>query len=151
MVFACVKTARTKQQGLRGAAFGDLFLEDIRRYREEKLRPTGIAPISPIWSVPTQELAREMIAAGLRARLTCVDPKQIPASFVGREFDAAFLDELPAGVDPCGERGEFHTFAYDGPMFRHQVKIQLGETAERDGFVFADLESKVVKPTLAGS
>ncbi len=138
--------ARAKREGIDGIAFGDLFLEDIRRYREEKLRETGISAIFPIWGIPTGELAREMIGAGLRARLTCIDPKQISASFVGREFDAALLDDLPAGVDPCGERGEFHTFTYDGPMFREPVKIQLGETTERDGFVFADLELKVVKP-----
>ena len=141
--------ARAKREGIDAMAFGDLFLEDIRRYREEKLRETGISPIFPIWGIPTGKLAREMIGAGLRARLTCVDPKQISASFVGREFDAALLYDLPAGVDPCGERGEFHTFAYDGPMFREPVKIQLGETAERDGFVFADLELKVVKPAPA--
>jgi uncharacterized protein (TIGR00290 family) len=135
--------ARAKREGIDGIAFGDLFLEDIRRYREDKLRDTGLSPIFPIWGMPTEKLAREMIGAGLRARITCVDPQQISPSFVGREFDAALLDELPAGADPCGERGEFHTFAYDGPMFRESVKIQLGETAERDGFIFADLESAV--------
>ncbi len=140
-----VAMAKAKREGICGIAFGDLFLEDIRRYREEKLRDTGISPLFPIWGIPTKQLAREMVGAGLRARLTCVDPKQLSASFVGREFDVALLDELPAGVDPCGERGEFHTFAYDGPMFREPVKIQLGETAERDGFVFADLEAKAAK------
>ncbi len=133
--------ARAKREGIGGIAFGDLFLEDIRRYREEKLRDTGISLVFPIWGIPTEKLAREMIGAGLRARLTCVDPKQISPSFAGREFDAALLAELPAGADPCGERGEFHTFAYDGPMFREPVKIQLGEIVEREGFVFADLES----------
>ncbi len=141
--------ARAKREGIGGIAFGDLFLEDIRRYREEKLQQTGISPIFPIWGIPTGELARQMIGTGLRARLTCVDPKQISALFVGREFDAALLDDLPAGVDPCGERGEFHTFAYGGPMFREPVEIQLGEITERDGFVFADLEAKVVKPASA--
>ncbi len=137
--------AKAKREAIGGIAFGDLFLDDIRRYREEKLRDTGISPLFPIWGIPTKQLAREMVGAGLRARLTCIDPKQLSASFVGREFDAALLDELPDGVDPCGERGEFHTFAYDGPMFREPVKIQLGETAERDGFVFADLEAKAAK------
>jgi len=138
---AAMRTAieRAKAEGISGIAFGDLFLEDIRRYREEFLRGTGISPMFPIWSAPTAQLAREMIGAGLRARLTCVDPKQLPGSFVGREFDAKFLAELPAGVDPCGERGEFHTFAYDGPVFRQAVPVRLGEIIERDGFVFADL------------
>ncbi len=138
---AAMRTAieRAKAEGISGIAFGDLFLEDIRRYREDFLRGTGISPMFPIWGAPTAQLAREMIGAGLRARLTCVDPKQLPGSFVGREFDAKFLAELPAGVDPCGERGEFHTFAYDGPMLRQAVPVRLGEIIERDGFVFADL------------
>ena len=123
-------------------AFGDLFLEDIRRYREERLGGTGVAPIFPIWARPTKELAEEMTASGLRARVTCVDPRQLPASFAGREFDAEFLDDLPPGVDPCGERGEFHTFAYDGPMFRRPIPVETGEIVERDGFVFADLMLK---------
>ena len=138
---AAMRTAieRAKAEGISGIAFGDLFLEDIRRYREDFLRGTGISPMFPIWGAPTAQLAREMIGAGLRARLTCVDPKQLPGSFVGKEFDAKFLAELPAGVDPCGERGEFHTFAYDGPVFRQAVPVRLGEIIERDGFVFADL------------
>lgn len=140
---------RARREGIDGIAFGDLFLEDIRRYREERLRETGLSPIFPIWGISTQELARKMIGAGLRARLTCVDPKQISAPFVGREFDASLLAELPPGIDPCGERGEFHTFAYDGPMFREPVRIQLGETVERDGFVFADLALEVAKPAPA--
>ena len=130
---------RAKSDGVNTFAFGDLFLEDIRRYREERLRETGVSPIFPIWVLPTKELAREMIASGLRARVTCVDPQQLPASFAGREFDAGFLADLPPAVDPCGERGEFHTFAYDGPMFHYPVPIQSGEIIERDGFVFADL------------
>jgi uncharacterized protein (TIGR00290 family) len=125
--------------GITMMAFGDLFLEDVRRYRETQLAGTGLTPIFPIWGLPTDILARDMVAAGLRARLTCVDPKQLPASFAGREFDAALLADLPVGVDPCGERGEFHTFAYDGPMFRYPVPIQTGEIVTRDGFVFADL------------
>ena len=130
---------RAKSEGVNTFAFGDLFLEDIRRYREESLGGTGVSPIFPIWALPTKELAQEMIASGLRARVTCVDPKQLPGSFAGREFDMHFLADLPSTVDPCGERGEFHTFAYDGPMFQHPVPVQSGEIIERDGFVFADL------------
>jgi uncharacterized protein (TIGR00290 family) len=131
--------ARAHADGITVAAFGDLFLEDIRRYRQERLRGTGIDPIFPIWGLPTDQLARDMIAGGLRARLTCVDPRQLDARFAGRDFDQALLADLPPSVDPCGERGEFHTFAYDGPMFRGPVAIQTGEVVERDGFVFADL------------
>lgn len=130
---------RAKRDGVTVMAFGDLFLEDIRQYRVDKLAGTGIEPTFPIWGIPTAQLAREMIAAGLRARLTCVDPKQLAPSFVGREFDAALLDALPRGVDPCGENGEFHTFCYDGPTFRHRVPIEPGIAVERDGFNFADL------------
>lgn len=130
---------KAKREGIGSVAFGDLFLEDIRRYREEQLKATGVSPLFPIWAMPTMELAREMIESGLRARVTCVDPKPLSDSFVGREFDAQFLADLPPAVDPCGERGEFHTFAYDGPMFQHPVPVRLGEIVERDGFVFADL------------
>jgi uncharacterized protein (TIGR00290 family) len=130
---------RARSDGITVMAFGDLFLEDIRSYRIQKLANTGIEPLFPVWGIPTRELAGQMIAAGLRARLTCVDPKQLAASFVGREFDAALLAELPPAVDPCGERGEFHTFTYDGPMFRHPVEVQGGAIVERDGFCFADL------------
>jgi uncharacterized protein (TIGR00290 family) len=131
--------ARARAAGIAHVAFGDLFLEDIRRYREERLAPTGIAPLFPLWGTPTDALARRMVDAGLRARLTCVDPKSLDARFAGREFDAALLAELPPSVDPCGERGEFHTFTYDGPMFRRPVPIRAGEVVTRDGFVFADL------------
>ncbi|HTM10525.1 MAG TPA: ATP-binding protein [Verrucomicrobiae bacterium] len=134
---AALQRAETEQ--IAAFAFGDLFLADIRAYREERLRDSGVRPLFPIWARPTHELAREMIAGGLRARVTCVDPKQLPASFAGREFDAAFLADLPPGADPCGERGEFHTFAYDGPMFSRPVPIRSGDIVERDGFVFADL------------
>jgi diphthamide synthase (EF-2-diphthine--ammonia ligase) len=121
-------------------AFGDLFLEDVRRYRETHLAGTGLEPLFPIWKTkPTRDLAREMVQAGLRARLTSVDPRQLDRRFAGRVFDAALLDELPAGVDPCGENGEFHTFAFAGPMFRHEIRVSLGDVVERDGFVFADL------------
>ena len=130
---------RALAAGVSVMAFGDLFLEGVRRYRESQLAGTGLAPLFPIWGLSTRRLAREMISAGLRARLTCVDPKQIHTSFVGREFDDALLADLPATADPCGERGEFHTFAYAGPMFHHPVPIQTGEIVTRDGFVFADL------------
>lgn len=129
---------RAREEGITVMAFGDLFLEDVRRYRVEKLAGTGVTPVFPLWGLPTPQLARDMIAAGLRARITCVDPKQLPPAFAGREFDAALLAELPPGVDPCGERGEFHTCVYDGPMFARPVPIRSGEVVERDGFVFAD-------------
>jgi uncharacterized protein (TIGR00290 family) len=125
--------------GITIVAFGDLFLEDVRRYREERMADTGLRPAFPLWGEPTDALARRMIEGGLRARLTCVDPRQLPAAFAGRELDAALLADLPPGVDPCGERGEFHSFAYAGPMFRCPVPVRNGEVVERDGFVFADL------------
>jgi len=121
-------------------AFGDLFLEDIRRYREEKLAGTGLTPIFPLFGADTTALARQMVAGGLKARLTCVNPKVLDAKFAGRDFDAALLDELPAAIDPCGERGEFHSFAYAGPMFSRPIGIRSGEVVERDGFVFADVQ-----------
>jgi uncharacterized protein (TIGR00290 family) len=130
---------RAVAEGFSHVAFGDLFLEDVRRYREEKLAGSGLTPVFPLFGADTPALAREMIAAGLRARLTCVDPRQLDPAFVGREFDSTLLAELPVTVDPCGERGEFHSFAYDGPMFRRPIPIQSGEIVERDGFVFADL------------
>jgi len=131
--------ARAQADGVTAVAFGDLFLEDIRRYREAQLRPTGLRPLFPLWGRPTAPLAAEMVAGGLRARLTCVDPKALDPRFAGRDFDAGLLGELPPSVDPCGERGEFHTFAYDGPMFARPIPIQAGEVVARDGFVFADL------------
>jgi uncharacterized protein (TIGR00290 family) len=134
-----------RKGGIRGVAFGDLFLEDIRRYRERQMQGTGLSLHFPLWGRPTPVLAREMIAGGLRARLTCVDPRVLPASFAGKEFDAELLEALPPGVDPCGENGEFHTFAFDGPMFGHPVPVHLGEVVSRDGFVFADL-LPVVEP-----
>lgn len=130
---------RARQAGVTVAAFGDLFLEDVRRYREERMQGSGITPLFPIWGIPTDELARQMVLAGLRARLTCVDPTKLPRHFAGRDFDAAFLAELPAGVDPCGERGEFHSLAYAGPMFEKALPIRTGPIVERDGFVFADV------------
>lgn len=131
--------ARAQGEGITRVAFGDLFLEDIRRYREEKMAGTGIEPMFPLWGRSTTELAKEMISSGLRARLTCVDPKQVPAAMVGREFDEGLLAALPATADPCGEKGEFHSFVYGGPMFAHPVAIASGEIVERDGFVFADV------------
>jgi uncharacterized protein (TIGR00290 family) len=131
--------ADARRAGVAVVAFGDLFLEDVRRYREERMAGTGLAPIFPLWGQPTAALARTMIAGGLRARLTCVDPRQLAPAFAGREFDEALLAELPASVDPCGERGEFHSFAHAGPMFRHPIAVRGGEVVERDGFVFADL------------
>jgi uncharacterized protein (TIGR00290 family) len=131
--------AETRQRGVGAVAFGDLFLEDIRRYRESRMAGTGLVPLFPLWLKPTRPLADEMLAGGLKAVLTCVDPRACPSSFAGRAFDRALLDELPASVDRCGENGEFHTFAWDGPMFRHPVAVRGGEVVERDGFVFADL------------
>jgi uncharacterized protein (TIGR00290 family) len=131
--------ARAKREKVTAVAFGDLFLEDVRRYRVEKLAPTGIDPVFPIWGIETKRLARDMVASGLRAHVTCVDPKQLDPKFAGRVFDDAFLDELPETADPCGENGEFHSFAFAGPMFSAPIKVVPGETVERDGFVFSDL------------
>ena len=126
-------------EGVEAVAFGDLFLEEVRRYREERLSRAGMTGLFPLWGRPTRLLAEEMILAGLRARLTCVDPRVLPASFAGREFDRQLLDELPARVDPCGENGEFHSFAWDGPMLARPIAVRPGEIVLRDGFVFADL------------
>jgi uncharacterized protein (TIGR00290 family) len=141
-VYEGVMTAavqRAVAEGFTQIAFGDLFLEDIRRYREEHLAGTGLTPLFPLFGADTPALAREMIAAGMRARITCLNPKTLDRSFAGREFDAGLLADLPPGVDPCAERGEFHTCAYDGPMFSRPVPIETGITVERDGFVFTDL------------
>lgn len=134
---AFVNTA--KQENIACFAFGDLFLEDVRKYREDRLSGTGITPIFPLWGIPTTELSRAMVASGLKAVITCMNPEQLPGNFAGREYNNSFLDEIPAGVDPCGEYGEFHSFAFDGPMFQHPVKAAVGETVQRDGFVFTDL------------
>jgi uncharacterized protein (TIGR00290 family) len=130
---------RAVAEGFTHVAFGDLFLEDIRRYREERLAGTGLTPLFPLFGADTPALAASMIASGLRARVTCVNPRVLDRRFAGRDFDAGFVAELPRSVDPCGERGEFHTFAYDGPMFRRPIAIESGIVVERDGFVFADL------------
>jgi uncharacterized protein (TIGR00290 family) len=131
--------AAARAEGITHVVFGDLFLADIRAYREAKLAGTGIAPLFPLWGRDTRALAREMIDGGLRARLTCVDPRVVDRSLAGRSFDATLLAELPPGADPCGENGEFHSFAWDGPMFSAPVAVTPGEVVERDGFVFADL------------
>lgn len=131
--------------------FGDLFLEDVRAYRERNLAGSGITPVFPLWNHPTDQLAREMLAAGVRAVLTCVDPAQLPREFVGRRFDEALLNELPAGVDPCGERGEFHTFVWDCPAFASPIDIELGEIVDREGFVFCDVNTKGSMPAVASA
>ena len=125
--------------GFEQIAFGDLFLQDIREYREKNLQGTSLKPIFPLWGIPIDQLATDMLAGGLKARITCIDPKKLDAKFSGREWDGKLLSEFPPSVDPCGENGEFHTFVYDGPMFRHPIDIGVGETVERDGFVFTDI------------
>lgn len=128
-----------RSQGIRHVVFGDLFLDDIRTYRESRMAAAGMSCVFPLWHRPTHELAREMLRVGLRSRLVCVDPRVLARSFAGRAFDERLLAELPSTVDPCGERGEFHTFVTDAPMFRSPVAVRNGEVVERDGFVFADL------------
>jgi uncharacterized protein (TIGR00290 family) len=130
---------RARHEGVEAMAFGDLFLEDVRRYRESRMEGSGIEPLFPLFGSSTAHLAREMVAAGLVAWITCVDPAQLSREFAGRRFDAELLRDLPDAVDPCGERGEFHTFAVEGPMFRHPLGVEVGDTVERDGFVFTDL------------
>ncbi|HEU0005278.1 MAG TPA: ATP-binding protein [Terriglobia bacterium] len=132
-------SVRAREAGVGAVAFGDLFLRDIRAYREQQLRGTGLEPLFPLWNRDTRILARDMIAAGLRAKVTCVDPKCLAPGFAGRDFDRQFLDDLPAGVDPCGENGEFHSFVYAAPVFDKTLPIRIGEIVERDGFVFADV------------
>jgi diphthamide synthase (EF-2-diphthine--ammonia ligase) len=132
---ACVAAVA---EGVEAMAFGDLYLEDVRRYREERLAGTGITPLFPLWGRDTTVLVREMLDSGLRARLTCVDTAKLPASFAGRELDASLLAELPASTDPCAENGEFHTCSYAGPMFAKPISLVPGVMEQRDGFVFAD-------------
>jgi uncharacterized protein (TIGR00290 family) len=132
--------AQAVADGFTHVAFGDLFLEDVRRYREERLAGSGLEPLFPIWGIPTPALATQMIAGGLRARITCVDTRVLDASFSGREFDARLLRDLPAGTDPCGEKGEFHTCAYAGPMFGSALELAAGEVVTREPFVWTDVK-----------
>jgi len=127
------------ERGIRKIAFGDIFLEDLRTYREKNLARAGMEAIFPIWKCDTKELAREFVRLGFRARAVCIDPRILPRSFAGRELDESFFGDLPNSADPCGENGEFHTFVYDGPIFKHPVKCKTGEVVERDSFVFCDL------------
>jgi len=129
------------EQGITGMAFGDLFLEDIRAYREKQLEGTGMQPLFPLWLKDTTQLAMEMQTGGLKAHVTCIDPRKLDPSFVGREWDAEFLNDIPYGTDPCGENGEFHTFVHAGPMLKHPLATKPGEVVEKDGFVFADYTS----------
>ena len=131
--------AAAVSEGFTHAAFGDLFLEDVRRYREDRLAGSGLLPLFPVWGIPTPVLAGQMLDGGLRARLACVDTRAVDASFAGREWDRALLRELPAGVDPCGEHGEFHTCVYAGPMFTQPLTLDLGERVTRDSFTWMDL------------
>jgi uncharacterized protein (TIGR00290 family) len=141
--------AKARTYGVEAMAFGDLFLSDIRTYRETRLAGTGIAPLFPLWQRDTHALAREMIATGLTAHLTCVDPGRLPRPFVGRRFDTQLLADLPPGIDPCGENGEFHTCVSAGPMFRYPLDVSVGDIVERDGFVFADLIPAVLANEVA--
>lgn len=131
--------ASAKREGITHIIFGDLFLEDIRAYRVDKLKGTGITPVFPLWRKPTAQLARDMIASGLEAYIVTVDLAKLPASFIGRRFDEALLTDLPEGVDPCGENGEFHTCVIDGPIFSHPLRVVAGEQVIRDGFAYGDL------------
>lgn len=130
--------ARAQADGVQCMAFGDLYLQDVRRYREERMDGTGIEPVFPLWGKPTRPLLQEMLASGVRACLTCVDPRVLPAEFAGCELTAELLKEMPDTIDPCGENGEFHTFVFDGPMFTQPLDIEMGEVVTRDSFVFAD-------------
>ena len=134
--------ARAVSQDVQAMAFGDLFLRDVRAYRERQLQPTGLEPLFPLWQQPTSILAHEMIAHGLWAKLTCVDTRQLKSAFAGREFDEALLRELPSETDPCGERGEFHTCVYAGPMFHSPILLEAGEVVTREGFAYADFAPK---------
>lgn len=132
---------RARRDGVTHVAFGDLFLEDIRRYRERQFTGSGVELLFPLWGLPTRSLAEEMTGSGLRAWIVCVDPRQAPRSWAGQVFGPAFVQRIPDRVDPCGERGEFHTFAFAGPMFRAPLETRIGDIAERDGFVYADVLS----------
>ena len=137
--------AAAQESGVRYMAFGDLFLEDVRAYREQSLAGSGLTPLFPLWHRPTTEVARAIIAVGIRAVITCVDPAQAPRRIAGRRYDSALLAALPPEVDPCGENGEFHSFVTDGPGFAHPVEVIIGETVERDGFVFTDVAPRPTK------
>jgi uncharacterized protein (TIGR00290 family) len=130
---------RATAEGITAVAFGDLFLQDVRDYRIRQLQGTGLEPLFPIWQIPTDQLSHRMIAAGVKAKITCVDPSKLEKSFVGQDYDLRLLQALPAGIDPCGENGEFHTFVYDTPVFSRPIDVRTGEVIEHDGFVFADL------------
>ena len=133
--------AKAVAEGIEGVAFGDLFLEDVRAYREKQMNGTGLESIFPLWGLPTRDLAQEMIESGVRAKLTCIDTRKLEQSFAGCEFDQAFLSALPDGADPCGERGEFHSFVYAGPMLNAALSVSVGVTVVHDSFAFADLIS----------
>jgi uncharacterized protein (TIGR00290 family) len=135
-----VAVAETVAAGFTHVAFGDLFLQDVRRYRVERLAGTGLEPLFPVWGIPTDRLAGDMLNSGVRARVACVDTRVLDASFVGREFDRSLLDDLPSGIDPCGENGEFHTCVYAGPMFSHPLTLEPGEIVTREPFVWRDLQ-----------
>jgi uncharacterized protein (TIGR00290 family) len=130
---------RATAEEITAVAFGDLFLQDVRDYRIRQLQGTGLEPLFPLWQIPTDQLSREMIAAGVKAKITCVDPSKLEKSFAGQEYDLHLLQALPPAIDPCGENGEFHTFVYDAPVFSRPIGVRTGEVIEHDGFVFADL------------
>jgi len=134
---------RYKDRGVERVAFGDIFLQDIRSYREERLAQIGMRGVFPLWERNTSRLAREFVDSGFRAVVCCVDPRRLPGEFCGREYDLAFLESIPASVDPCGENGEFHTFVYAGPIFSNEIPILKGEVVLRDGFYFADVVPRV--------
>lgn len=131
--------AQAVEQGITAMAFGDLFLEDVRKYREDRLKGTGLEPIFPVWGLDTRKLIHEMLQAGVRARIVCLDPKKLPEKFAGQDINRELLEQFSTEIDPCGEKGEFHTFVHGGPMFSAAIPIQSGEIVTRDGFVFADV------------
>jgi uncharacterized protein (TIGR00290 family) len=130
---------RATTEGFSAIAFGDLFLQEIRDYRVRQLQGSGLEPLFPVWQIPTEQLGKEMIAAGVKAKITCIDPSKLSKSFAGRDYDLDLLQDLPPEIDPCGENGEFHTFVCDAPVFSHPIGVRVGEVVERDGFVFADV------------